>query len=335
MTASGHRRTVLLIGRTGNGKSACANVIAGCDPSNSESQLFKESDGSDSETKDIHEETVTVTWGHNNYAIKIVDTIGLGDTNLSEEEVLKCLANVCTVCKEGINVVFFVVGRRMTKEEADAWDIIWKIIFTADICKFTTLIRTQFPKFMEPVRVAADSAALRKCEKGSRVMKTVTKIIHVDNPPSDYSTSEATRAQSRELLLAQIIMRDEVYKPPQLDDVNERVSNHCEDMAIAKERIAKLESEVERLQNRSEIDKLRYEKELAEERGKADRAEIRVLREMTAFLMERLRSDEVERERAGRDRTDRERAERERAGRDRTERERAERKRADDWCLIL
>ncbi|XP_062507130.1 uncharacterized protein LOC134183564 [Corticium candelabrum] len=295
MTASGHRRTVLLIGRTGNGKSACSNVIAGCDPSNSESQLFKESDGCGSETKVIHVETVTFTQSHNNYAIKIVDTIGLGDTDLSETEVLKCLANVCTVCKEGINVVFFVVGRRMTKEEADAWDIIWKIIFTADICKFTTLIRTQFPKFMEPVRVAADSDALTKCEKGSRVMKKVKKIIHVDNPPSDYPTSQATRTQSRELLLAEIIMRDEVYKPPQLDDVNERVSNYCEDMATAKERIAKLESKVERLESQSEIDKFRYQAELANEREKAVRAELAVHREMTKFLKERVYQHEAER----------------------------------------
>ncbi|XP_062507197.1 uncharacterized protein LOC134183630 [Corticium candelabrum] len=192
---SGNRRTVLLIGRTGNGKSTCANVVAGCYSDDPEQQLFRESDTAVSETKDIHKETTSVTWKDKTYDLNIVDTIGLGDTSLSEELVLKRLATVCHTCKEGLNAVFFVVKGRLTKEEADTWDIIWKVLFTAEICKWTTLIRTNFPTFMIPERVSADEAALKQDEPGRRVTSMVKSVIHIDNPPLIYTHGREARAK--------------------------------------------------------------------------------------------------------------------------------------------
>ena len=124
-----NRRTVVLIGRTGNGKSTCANVIAGCNSDDPEQQLFRESDTAASETKDIIQKIVRVTWNKTVYDLNIVDTTGLGDTSLSEEQVLKRLAKVCHTCKEGLNAVFFIVKDRLTKVEADAWDIILESYF--------------------------------------------------------------------------------------------------------------------------------------------------------------------------------------------------------------
>ena len=181
-----NRRTVVLIDRTGNGKSTCANVIAGCNSDDPEQQLFRESDTAASETKVIIQKKIRVTWNKTVYDLNIVDTIGLEDTSLSEEQVLKRLAKVCHTCKEGLNAVLFIVKGRLTKEEADAWDIIWKVIFTPEICNWTTVIRTNFPAFMKPERVSADMAALKKDEPGDRVMSIVKKVLHIDNPSLIY-----------------------------------------------------------------------------------------------------------------------------------------------------
>ena len=75
-------RTVVFIGRTGSGKSTCANALAG------QTDLFKESDGSVSETKNIDAKLVPLIWQTHQYTVKIVDTIGIGDTNLPPDEVL-------------------------------------------------------------------------------------------------------------------------------------------------------------------------------------------------------------------------------------------------------
>ena len=91
----------------------------------------------------------------------IVDTIGIGDTVLPKEEVLKALSKICSKYKGGFNRVFFLVQGRMTKEEADALDIICNLLFTPQICTVTTLIRTNFHGFIMAALVSADTAALK------------------------------------------------------------------------------------------------------------------------------------------------------------------------------
>ncbi|XP_062507231.1 uncharacterized protein LOC134183660 [Corticium candelabrum] len=286
-----NRRTVVLIGRTGNGKSTCANVIAGCYSDDPEQQLFRESETVASKTKDIHQDMIKIEWEGKTYDVTIVDTVGLGDTSLSEEQVLKRLAKVCYTCKEGLNAVFFVVKDRLTKEEADTWDIIWKVLFTAEICKWTTLIRTNFPTFMIPERVSADMTALKQDEPGRRVTSMVTSVIHIDNPPLIYPYGRAARAKSRETLLAKIALSDQVYKPPELDDVNKRISRYMEEQADAEKKIEKLLKDLEK--ERDELEKARIQVAVSEERARSARAEAEELRQRNAVLRER-RSQQVE-----------------------------------------
>lgn len=277
-------RTVVLIGRTGNGKSTCANVIAcSADP---EGQLFKESEGSTSETKDIDSKTVTVEWQDQQYSLKIVDTIGIGDTDLPHDEVLKRLAVACSECREGINAIFFVVGKRVTKEEADAWEIIWKVIFNSAILGHTTMIRSNFPKFMNPSAVRADEKSLAE-QRGDakRIISTVPKILHVDNPPSEYPGWEETRHKSWKLLMARLVLSDKVYKPPELDEVNDRISNHVNEKSAADAEVNELIESMS--EARDELEKVRIQAAVAQEKEKSARAEIELVREMNRILKER------------------------------------------------
>ena len=68
----------------------------------------------------------------------------IGDTKLSSDEVLHRLA---VSCPEGImNAVLFDklsrTGGRITKEEADAWDVRWQVLFGSEVLELTARVRT-------------------------------------------------------------------------------------------------------------------------------------------------------------------------------------------------
>jgi len=84
-------KIILLIGRSGRGKSTLANVITNTNE-------FKESPSSVSETKkiqlgDFKEEEI-------NY--QIIDTPGIGDTKMSDKEVLDVIAEAVYLAREGV-----------------------------------------------------------------------------------------------------------------------------------------------------------------------------------------------------------------------------------------
>ena len=274
-------RTVVFIGRTGAGKSTCANTLVG-------DFSFQESDESVSETKCVQSCTVTVDWKEKQYRLKIVDTIGIGDTDLGHDEVLKRLAQACYECREGINAVFFVTGGRFTVEEADAWDVMWKVLFNPAVIDYVTIVRSKFSHFMNPSAVQTDSEKL-KAQKGAarRIMPSVNKIIHVDNPPSNYMGWEETRQKSRGVLMEHLSQRDSIYKPPELEEVNERISKNVEEKSASDDAIKALELELEKARYETEKIQAEMQRQIAEERDKAAQAELRLVREMNQLLQTR------------------------------------------------
>ena len=212
-------RTAVFIGRTGSGVSACANTLAGKD-------LFQESHGTYSMTRNVEVHTVALTWQEQQYEVKIVDTIGIGHTELPPDEVLKRLACVCNECREGINAVYFVIGGRFTDEEAEAWHALWRVLFGPEVLEYVTLVLTKFRKFRDPEAVRLNSEELNQDEVAARtIMSCVKDIICVDNPPPEYGGS-LVRPQSQNLLLSHLIAAHKVFKPPELDQVNQRIADH-------------------------------------------------------------------------------------------------------------
>ena len=79
---------------------------------------------------------------------------------------------------------------------------------------------------MNDEAAGADCRQLRQQEgAASRIMAAVTKIIHVDNRPRDYDGWERSRQQSRDRLMAQLVESEDIYKPPDLVEVNARISD--------------------------------------------------------------------------------------------------------------
>ncbi|KAJ0085252.1 hypothetical protein Patl1_07559 [Pistacia atlantica] len=109
--ASGER-TVVLVGRTGNGKSSTGNSILG-------KKAFKSKASSSGVTKTTELQKTELKDGP---IINVINTPGLFDLSADSEFVVKEIVKCIKLAKDGIHAILLVlsVGNRFTQEEKDA-----------------------------------------------------------------------------------------------------------------------------------------------------------------------------------------------------------------------
>lgn len=187
-------RNIILIGRTGNGKSTLANVLVNkFDKDNKFQEIFEEGEFATSKTKEIKDSD----FSENDIKYNVVDTVGIGDTHCSREQVLDELAKACLKVKGNISQIFFVTKDRFTKEEKVAYNLLSNTIFDSNVSKYTTIVRTNFYNFANPKKCEEDRKALiENNEDITELTSANVKIIHVNNPPINIdSDDEIARKQ--------------------------------------------------------------------------------------------------------------------------------------------
>jgi len=239
-----NNRTVIIIGSTGGGKSALANVLAG-------ENRFREDEGSVSVTKFHQVEEVYVNNGENVLHIKIIDTVGLGDTSLSEQEVLFRLADACYAVREGLNRVFFVTRGRFSAKEMEVYNIMRTVIFTNEITQFVTIVRTNYSRFEDVNACRADIELLRgeKSTLAEILASCGNSMIHVNNPATEDNPRAAQfRERSRNKLLTHLYQSQAVYRPPELAAIVRSIEGYMEEKTKLERENEQIKQEIERQQ---------------------------------------------------------------------------------------
>src|SRR3954454_836231 len=226
-------RNILLIGRTGNGKTTLANVLF--NKNGQFEEVFKESARSTSETREIQFELLKVDLDNESreqVEYKIIDTVGVGDTQLTPQGVLYKLAKITREIDGGLNQILFVVGDRFTREEAEAYRLLRQIIFDNEVVRYTTIVRTKFPEFEDENACEEDREALKRERPELADIVGSVKIIYVDNPPLKGNTrrievNKETREASRERLLTHLISNCQgTYRPNNSAELNDRIRDY-------------------------------------------------------------------------------------------------------------
>lgn len=180
-------KNIILIGKTGSGKSTLANVI-------SDTNEFKESSGSVSETREIKSKI----FSFNEEEYQIIDTVGIGDTKLSSDEVLDKIAEAVYLAREGIHQIFFLFTERLDIQQVSIYNILKMIIFDEKSVNFTTIIRTNFPKFKDELEIKKDIEEM--ISSGGKVSEIVkeceNRFVYVNNSDINISCDDCKKIKN-------------------------------------------------------------------------------------------------------------------------------------------
>ncbi|KAI8776251.1 GTPase IMAP family member [Biomphalaria glabrata] len=172
---------LLLIGKTGNGKSALGNSII-------KYKAFVSEPSSTSITKEVSDESNEV----NGRTIKVVDSPGVGDTDWANDEttnfVVNALAQAIAINPEGYHAFLFVVrfGGRFTKEDQGTVDYLKKVFGQSFVRKYCILVLTYGDQFEAQVKVSfQDWIQSQNGVLSDLVKECNNRVILFDNQTTD------------------------------------------------------------------------------------------------------------------------------------------------------
>jgi energy-coupling factor transporter ATP-binding protein EcfA2 len=229
-------RKILLIGRTGNGKSTLANVLV-------KTNKFTESEFAVSQTRKIQIEE----FEEDGIKYQVIDTVGIGDTNMSLDKVLRKLALMGYSVKDGVNQILFVTDGRLSEEAKSTYDLLEKVVFDENVAKYTTVIRTKFAGFRSEEKIKEEKESMIKNSGSLKdLIEKCNKMIFTDNPSVDIDDEkekeqkQARRKESRKILLnhlESVCKDDDTYRPINLIVLGSEIGKYMNRKKELKEKV--------------------------------------------------------------------------------------------------
>ncbi|KAF2075731.1 hypothetical protein CYY_002974 [Polysphondylium violaceum] len=205
---------LFLVGTTGKGKSTLANVLTNSDS-------FETSAGCQSLTTNHQREEFT----YNGKRYIVIDTCGLTNTGRDPREVMYLISFAYREIKNGVHQVLFVTSGKFGEEERNNLKLLQSFMFDQQVLKFTTVVRTNFDSFCDPIATQRDIDDLYLVRECGSILRKCNKILHVNNLNRLIDSSQS-RKRSREILLNHLSTCTTVYCPDALVSFNERINEY-------------------------------------------------------------------------------------------------------------
>jgi len=166
--------------------------------------------------------------------------VGIGDTKMSDQEVLDKMAEATYSIRNGLHQVLFVTSGRFSDAEVAAYNLLRSVIFDKNITKYTTIVRTRFPEFEDQRECSKDFNLMIDIGGGlTEAINSCNKVVHVENHP----VYKESRNKSGSILLNHLSTCQYIYKPRSLNELNAKIDKPMSEKERIQQKISILSKE--------------------------------------------------------------------------------------------